>query len=76
MDVSIIVIGVWREVNCTGNRPPPCEKFTLNQIDRERAVLFGGKQSKYRTTFEDVYILNVSKRKMASVFVACTYSKT
>ena len=62
--------GSWHEIMCGGTRPEPCEKFTFNQIDRERAVLFGGKQSKYKVAYNAVYILNVAKNKMVSLFVA------
>ncbi len=40
-------------------RPPPCSRFSFNRIDPQRALLFGGKQDKYKVTYGDVYILNL-----------------
>ena len=44
---------------CKGNRPPPCEKFTFNRIDRLRALLIGGKQRKFGPGFNTLYLFDL-----------------
>ena len=63
----VFITGKWYECRCTGERPPPCEKFTFNQIDKRRAILFGGKQSKYKVAFSEVYILIADEGNMVSI---------
>lgn len=58
-----LCVGEWNECSCTGERPPPCDKFTFNQLDKQRAILFGGKQSKYKVAFNEVYILTAEEGK-------------
>ena len=61
MCVYYLCIGEWNECSCTGERPPPCEQFSLNQLDKQRAILFGGKQNKYTIAFNEVYILTAAE---------------
>ena len=49
----------WREVDCGSPRPPPCEKLSLTRIDRQRALLFGGKREKFSVGFNTVFILHL-----------------
>ena len=52
----------WSEISCSGERPPPSSRFTLNKIDPSHALLFGGKQEKYTITFNDVFIYDVDNK--------------
>ena len=45
-------------MNC-GARPFPCEKLTLNRIDKHRALMFGGKQEKYSAGSREVFFLDL-----------------
>ena len=47
--------GVWSSPATTGERPPPCESFSLTSIDKRRAVFFGG----YSGNTNDVYIIDL-----------------
>jgi hypothetical protein len=62
--------GLWRELKTSGTRPPPSSRFTFNKIDPHRAILFGGKQNKYKVTFSDVYIYNYDMRESRSLRLA------
>ena len=42
----------------TGERPPPCNNFSLISIDNRRAVLFGGENGE-KGRMNDVYIINL-----------------
>ena len=59
---KLIIVDKWQEIGCEGDRPPPCSRFSFNKIDRQRALLFGGKQDKYKTTYKDVYILDLETK--------------
>ena len=48
------------EVPCKGVRPPPCEKFTFNRIDRNRAILMFGKRKKYDTGLNTIYFFDLN----------------
>ena len=53
----------WMEAGLTGDdRPPPCSRFSFNKIDSHRALMFGGKQDKYKVTYGDVYILDLDSQ--------------
>ena len=54
-----LILGDWQEIGCDGVRPPPNSRFSFNKIDRERALLFGGRQDKYTVVYKDVYILDL-----------------
>ena len=48
------------EVKSSGNRPPPCDSFSLTVIDPQRALLFGGKKEKFsKQYFNLVYLLDL-----------------
>ena len=73
-----LVVGDWQEIGRDGIgrdgiRPPPNSRFSFNKIDRERALLFGGRQDKYTVVYKDVYILDletkVGLKKSLAVFV-------
>ena len=59
---KLIIVDKWQEIGREGDRPPPCSRFSFNKIDRQRALLFGGKQDKYKTTYKDVYILDLETK--------------
>ena len=52
-----IMIGKWSVPECTGTAPPPCAAFSFNKIDRQRALLFGGRQREARVN--ELHILNM-----------------
>lgn len=49
----------WRELGCTGSRPPPLERFSFDKIDGHRALLFGGKRGLFSESSYDIYILDL-----------------
>lgn len=56
-DMIFLPTESWREVGSSGNRPPPCDSFSLTVIDPQRALLFGGKKEKFsKQYFNHVYI--------------------
>ena len=55
-----ILVEAWREVDCGSPRPLPCEKLSLTRIDRQRALLFGGKQEKFSDGFNTAFILHLN----------------
>ena len=50
--------GEWSSPATTGERPPPCESFSLTSIHKRRAVLFGG-YSPQQEKMNDVYIIDL-----------------
>ena len=54
-----ISVETWREVDCGSPRHPPCEKLSLTRVDRQRALLFGGKQEKFSDEFNKAFILHL-----------------
>ena len=66
-------LGLWSELQCSGNRPPPIGDFTLNKIDKKRALLFAGRLQ--QTTYNSYYIVNletaVSVSRMLLVLERC-----
>ena len=54
-----ISVETWREVDCGSPRPPPCEKLSLTHVDRQRALLFEGKQEKFSDGFNEAFILHL-----------------
>ena len=59
LTVSTNPAALWRELECSGSRPPPLGDFTFNKIDKTRALLYGGRVE--RTTFSSVYILDIAE---------------
>lgn len=49
----------WRELECTGSRPPPLERFSFDKIDQDRALLFGGKRGLFSAGLNSFYILDL-----------------
>ena len=49
---------VWRGVETTGTKPPPCAAASFTRIDRDRIVLFGGRQQNERVN--QLHILDTS----------------
>ena len=39
---NILCIGKWSVPIISGQRPPPCERFTLNKLPHNRGIMFGG----------------------------------
>ena len=48
----------WVEPVVTGPRPKPCAAFSFNRIDRDRVILFGGRQKEERVN--ELHILDTS----------------
>ena len=40
--IIIHYIGKWSVPIISGQRPPPCEEFTLNKLPHNRGIMFGG----------------------------------
>jgi len=54
------IVEKWRELSCTGVRPPPLERFSFDKIDSHRALLFGGKRGLFTAGYQDIYILDLN----------------
>ena len=50
--------GVWSCPATTGERPPPCSRFTFTAVDDRRAVLVGGYNGD-QGHMNDVYIIDL-----------------
>ena len=50
--------GVWSCPATTGERPPPCSRFTFTAVDDRRAVLVGG-FNRDQGRMNDVYIIDL-----------------
>lgn len=48
----------WVEPEVTGPRPKPCAAFSFDRIDKERVVVFGGRQKEERVN--EMHILDTS----------------
>lgn len=57
---------LWSELQCSGNRPPPIGDFTLNKIDKKRALLFAGRLQ--QTTYNSYYIVNLETAHWSGPF--------
>lgn len=55
----LVSVDKWRELGCTGSRPPPLERFSFDKIDSHRALLFGGKRGLFTEGSRDIYILDL-----------------
>lgn len=56
---EFVSAGKWRELSCSGARPPPLERFSFDKIDQRRALLFGGKRGLFTAGFHFIYILDL-----------------
>ena len=40
--ITVCILGQWTIPDINGERPPPCNSFTLTSLPNNRALLFGG----------------------------------
>ena len=74
-----VLLGKWCQQPTVGKSPPPCSQCTFTQVDKRRAVLFGGSQLKNNCVPNDVYILDlkswVSWNVVHDLASGCTLSR-
>ena len=57
--------GEWSSPNITGQPPPPCNSFTLTQVDERKAALFGGES--VSRPLSDLFMVELSRHTVVSV---------
>ena len=65
MYIHVFPAGEWSSPNITGQPPPPCNSFTLTQVDERKAALFGGES--VSRPLSDLFMVELSRHTVVSV---------
>ena len=57
----ISCVGQWSVPIISGQCPPPCYNFTLNELPHNRGIMFGGYGGGGDTWYNDIYIIKLTK---------------
>lgn len=55
----LIFIGQWSVPIISGQCPPPCRDFTLNELPHNRGIMFGGYDGEVQ--YDHVHIVELAK---------------
>ena len=64
----MIYVGRWSVPIISGQCPPPCDGFTLNELPHNRGIMFGGDNG--GDVYNDIYIIKLTKDTVVS---SCGY---
>ena len=58
-------VGQWSVPIISGQCPPPCDNFTLNELPHNRGIMFGG-YGVGSVRYNDIYIIKLTKDTVVS----------
>ena len=64
--VIIYFIGEWATPTVIGECMPICHSFTINNINKSKAIIFGGFMTSTGTTSNNVYVIDVTRNTVVS----------